>query len=472
MSRILSASSGAMALGDARRSRIGRTIAALRSQRFVGEHAYEFAFTDVGDALTAYSEREVAMAELVRALAIAELDVRGAYVEDKHDVYFASLGPSALGAEDRALFSDYLVVADGPGSDAGLRAAILEGLVGDAPLKIVLVTDDAFGLDAQMATTALGLGTAFVLQASSAPLLRVSAELEAALAFPGPALVSIYAPGIIGAADVAPYLASAAATESRAFPTFTHDPTKGVHWSERVTVYDEPVDRTTHELEYADASARLVRERIAFTPADLALLDDRLAGDFALVPRERWHGELVPMADWLDDHANGSVPFVYAIDDADRLHRAVVSDRLARRVARSLDAWRRLCELASPPAAVATIPAPAAPARTDAPVATATASVAVADRPDAAEVASPASDEPYIETPRCTTCNECTHINPRMFAYNENRQAYIKDPGAGTYKELVEAAEGCQVAIIHPGKPRDPKEPGLAELIERAAPFR
>ena len=36
---------------------------------------------------------------------------------------------------------------------------------------------------------------------------------------------------------------------------------------------------------------------------------------------------------------------------------------------------------------------------------------------------------------------------------------------------LVQAAEACQVAIIHPGKPKNPNEPGLEELLERAKPF-
>jgi hypothetical protein len=58
-----------------------------------------------------------------------------------------------------------------------------------------------------------------------------------------------------------------------------------------------------------------------------------------------------------------------------------------------------------------------------------------------------------------------------MFTYNDNKQAFIKDINAGTYRQLVEAAEVCQVAIIHPGKPRNPNEPGLNELIERAKPF-
>ncbi|MFZ2652680.1 MAG: hypothetical protein WA210_21480 [Burkholderiaceae bacterium] len=59
-----------------------------------------------------------------------------------------------------------------------------------------------------------------------------------------------------------------------------------------------------------------------------------------------------------------------------------------------------------------------------------------------------------------------------MFAYDERQQAYIKDITAGSYRELVEAAESCQVAIIRPGAPRDPNEPGIEELLARAEPFR
>ena len=91
--------------------------------------------------------------------------------------------------------------------------------------------------------------------------------------------------------------------------------------------------------------------------------------------------------------------------------------------------------------------------------------------PAAEETIEPSSDDPWIETIRCTTCNECTQLNDRMFGYDAEKRAYIKDPDAGTYRELVEAAETCQVAIIHPGRPRNPDEPGLEALLERAAPF-
>jgi ferredoxin len=80
-------------------------------------------------------------------------------------------------------------------------------------------------------------------------------------------------------------------------------------------------------------------------------------------------------------------------------------------------------------------------------------------------------DEASIETARCSTCNECTTLNPKMFKYDGNMQAYIADITAGTYAHLVEAAENCQVSVIHPGKPRNPKEPGLDELLQRAQPF-
>jgi hypothetical protein len=80
-------------------------------------------------------------------------------------------------------------------------------------------------------------------------------------------------------------------------------------------------------------------------------------------------------------------------------------------------------------------------------------------------------DEPWLDTAACTTCDDCMSINKMMFAYNEDKQAFIRDPKAGTYADLVAAAEICPAKCIHPGKPLDPNEPGLDELIARAEPF-
>ncbi|MBT8190715.1 MAG: ferredoxin, partial [Bacteroidia bacterium] len=79
--------------------------------------------------------------------------------------------------------------------------------------------------------------------------------------------------------------------------------------------------------------------------------------------------------------------------------------------------------------------------------------------------------DPYIETAMCTACDECIGINNKMFRYNEDKLAYIADSSAGTYRQLVEAAEACPVGIIHPGTPANQNEPDLSELIERANKF-
>jgi ferredoxin len=80
-------------------------------------------------------------------------------------------------------------------------------------------------------------------------------------------------------------------------------------------------------------------------------------------------------------------------------------------------------------------------------------------------------DEPWLDSDLCTTCDDCMDVNKMMFVYNDNKQAIIKDPKAGPYADLVKAAEICPAKCIHPGKPLDPNEPGLDELIARAAPF-
>jgi ferredoxin len=79
-----------------------------------------------------------------------------------------------------------------------------------------------------------------------------------------------------------------------------------------------------------------------------------------------------------------------------------------------------------------------------------------------------AIDDAYIDTPLCTSCNECTQLNGRIFVYNANKQAEIKDAAAGPFSDLVRAAELCPVHIIHPGKPKNPGEAGVDEWIKRA----
>ncbi len=79
--------------------------------------------------------------------------------------------------------------------------------------------------------------------------------------------------------------------------------------------------------------------------------------------------------------------------------------------------------------------------------------------------------EPWIDTPMCTSCNECTNINGQLFGYNASKQAEIRDPRAGTFAQIVQAAEKCPAAIIHPGTPLNPREKDLEKWIKRAERF-
>jgi hypothetical protein len=263
--------------------------------------------------------------------------------------------------------------------------------------------------------------------------------------------------------------------ESRAFPTYTYDPDKPLDGGSRFSIDGNPQperDWPVHPFQYEDAGHQRVKRDMSFTVADFVAADERFARHFLRAPG----GKLSPAAQWLDGDAAADLetaPAIAMVDQNDMLHEVVIDEPIVNLARRGLDRWRRLQKLAAMGIVVAkAVPAeaPAAPASgAETPPVAAVAEIAATVPAPAA--AAPSSDEPYIETPRCTTCNECTQLNGRMFAYDANKQAHIADLSAGTYRELVEAAESCQVSIIHPGKPRNPDEPGLEELLERARPF-
>jgi pyruvate-ferredoxin/flavodoxin oxidoreductase len=85
----------------------------------------------------------------------------------------------------------------------------------------------------------------------------------------------------------------------------------------------------------------------------------------------------------------------------------------------------------------------------------------------------PAGDyEPvWVDSPECTACDDCIDINPEIFTYNEDKLVVIKNPQAGTFKEIVKAAEQCTAECIHPGSPFNANEDGLDKLIKLAEKF-
>jgi len=522
MSRLLSRVDPRGGLGERRRGRIEWALSALKSQRFypvpvtdrkaAAVAAYEFAFDGAGAALAAFRQRLPALIDLLKALQVAELEVEGAYTERVHDAVVGALDEHNLTPSDLEFFPDYFVCLTGRDSDPGHTTRLADALASGVPLKILVQVGDlfeepalglgqfAFGLrGAQLATAAMSMDDVFVLQSSASNLLQLRDRIAYGLSYPGPALFSVYSAPAGGATALPPYLASAAAMQSRAFPAFSYDPGAGPDLASRFSLENNPqpeVDWPVAPLSYADADLQSVTEDVAFTFVDFALCNPRHGKHFSVAPKAAWGEGLVPADRWLTKpprEATDRVPCVLAVDDGDQLCRLVADERLIRVALRCRDAWHRLQELggihdsraerllarereawekehrAAQPAPATEAAATAAPG--PAPTEPAPASQAAAPAAPAEAEPERNPDEPYIETIRCSTCNECTQINPRMFHYNENKQAYIADLKAGTYKEMVEAAESCQLSIIHPGKPWDPSEPGLEELIERAQPF-
>lgn len=527
MSRILSKASSGNPLSEDRRQRIRAVLSILESQRFfprpeagaakdADPKIRSFVFTSCDEALQAFQDRLPEMASLVKAISIARLEIENRYTEARHDTYFDSFDENSLTLEDMASFPTYFVRILEPQPDAAEQERLFRLLSSDLPIKVLRQTEDilddlsastvqfsAGGRDALVASMAVGLNSAFVVQAGTASLYRLKDRIVDALAFHGPALINVYSGSTTDVCDLPAYVISASAVESRAFPVFVYDPSAGPDWASRFCIDDNPQPHAAwpaHRLAYEDHELQTTYSDMEFTFVDFAACDGRMAKYLVRVPRSQWTEHMVPVGEYMQQDAeerSHNVPYILMTDEQDRLHRVVVDDKLIYEARHYGERWRSLQELGGIDNSHATrllaqqrevweeekqqaideAVSHAAPVdRAPQPEAAPDEAPAAADAtPVAEEAEEPVQEGPIeeacIETPRCTTCNECTDLNNRMFAYNENQQAYIKDPDAGSFKDLVVAAETCQVCIIHPGKPRNPDEPGLDELIARAAPF-
>jgi len=385
----------------------------------------------------------------------------------------------------------------------------------------------------ELALIAMAHRTAFVLQSAQANASHLLGGVLRGLQARRPAVFVLHSPcpPEHGIADDAASRQSKLAVESRAFPLLVFDPDAGTTPAECLSLDGNPeVDAAwpSYELGYVDDDGEERTMELPLTVADWAASENRFRKHFRPVSGD---AGLVPFHEYVATPAEEreGTPFIYALAQDRRLRRMEVSSEIVRLAEDRQAYWNQLRQMAAggdeaefdrrvdelraeyetkmeelrssyprivarrmadgllrggnadrtirdilgearslPVAAPVRVtvpePAPAAAApAVAAPAATATVEVAEEDEGIALE--------PYIESARCTTCNECTNLNKRMFAYNENKQAYIKDASAGTFKELVLAAEKCPVRIIHPGTPLNPKEKDLDKWIKRAAPF-
>lgn len=467
--------------------------------------------------VTAFATRRAA-AE--RAMRLAQLELDGRYDPDRHDSAIARLDVERLG--DEALLSLPRVAA--VGDSARLLRAGLSGLAralrSALPVHIVAL-DGGRGDALDLAFLALAARRAWVLASTPAAPEHLADGFRALARTPRPAIAIV-----ARATGRSAGLRLAGALAARATPCLRFDPDRGTTLAERFSLAGNPqpeepwpvVDARVASLEGAD---RTVAE--SWTPAHSAALDPELRAGLRVIPTDGWNDEQIALAEWLTldaERASHSVPFIHVVRPEGVVARALVDRALATGALERSRAWRTLQELggihddyarraaesaletARGEAAVererlevehrdqlvrakatsaeeivgklvsgllglegpVSVAAPADLAGTPAPTAAPAA-------PEAAPTPAGPIETPYIDTVLCTSCQDCININGRMFKYDGNKQAYVADRKAGTFEQLVKAAEKCPARCIHPGQPLPGDKSATPALLERAKKF-
>ncbi len=330
--------------------------------------------------------------------------------------------------------------------------------------------------------------TAFVMQSTVAHVNHLLEGYIDGLNSRRPALFNIYAvcPPEHGIGDDKSVEQSKLAVESRAYPLFRFDPDAGITFSECVSLEGNPsmdTDWPAYALKYVDESGAERSMTLPMTFADFAATESRFGKQFKKAPPETWNDDMVPLAEFLEMEVGdqeGRFPYIWAVDQKNRLIRLLVTAELARSSQERKHFWQQLKDVASSGMGAGAEEEVAQRVRAEmmqkisASLGFGGASAAgSADISSAAPAAAAmAGYEPvWVETPECTACDECTTIAPKVFAYNEQKLAYVVNPKGAKFADLVKAAEKCTAGCLHPGTPWDASEAGLDRLMARAAKF-
>ena len=352
----------------------------------------------------------------------------------------------------------------------------------------------------EMALIAAAHRTSFILQGNVANTTHLIEGFIDGLNSRRPALFSIYAvcQPEHGVPDNSTAERSKMALESRAYPLIRFDPDAGGSWEECISLDGNPAideDWPVYKLDYLDDDGKSQQMEIPMTFADFAVQEGRFRKHFRVAPTDTWNDNMVALAEFIElaeDDREGLFPYIWTVDRKNRLMRVLVAAELVRSTEERLGYWKTLKglagmlnkvdperiaqqvraetaqKLASGLMAMLTGGATASPGLLDLPAAPA---LQTGDRAGAPAAAAGGFESVWINQADCTSCDECININPKIFAYDENKKAFVKDARGGPFKDIVRAAEKCTGRCIHPGTPADPSEKGLDKLIKRAGKF-
>jgi pyruvate-ferredoxin/flavodoxin oxidoreductase len=290
------------------------------------------------------------------------------------------------------------------------------------------------------------------------------------------------------------------AVESRAYPLFRYDPDAGKTPEEGFDLEGNPAlaqDWPTYTVRYKEGG-RSKEMELPMTFADFAITETRFRKHFRQAPRDTWNENMVSLAEFLELSENereGRFPFVWAVDRQEQLGRLLVAKPMVESCEDRRDFWTMLRALAGVGKPEISRKGIEEQVRQElvgrltsnlmqlAGGADGAGEFAAALAGEAATASPPAPADtgagggaddylaPWLDTEECTACDECVNLNSSIFAYNESKKAFIKDPAAGPYKDLVKAAERCTAQVIHPGLPRDRSAKDVDKWIARGQKF-
>ena len=287
------------------------------------------------------------------------------------------------------------------------------------------------------------------------------------------------------------------AVESRAYPVFQYNPDNGDKPEDCFELTGNPAIHDvwpTYKLHYLAGGKEKVME-LPMTFADFAITETRFRKHFRTAPPDTWHENMVPLAEFLDlptDEREGKFPYIWTIDRNKNLNRLLVDSTMVASCEDRRHFWIMLKAIAGIEDKKVSVTEIEERIRQEVMTNVSKGLMQLisggAAMPDVAEklaTPAPAAESPaqatpeaagdymapWIETEDCTACDECTNLNPNMFAYNDDKQAFIQDPNAGTYMDLVKAAERCTAQVIHPGLPRDRNAKDIEQWIKRGEKY-
>lgn len=457
------------------------------------------------------------MVEGFKVVRMVEQELAGGYDPAASDDFFARFNWEQLGTEEWQLCPPVVALGgDGAMFDIGFQN-LSRALMAGKPIKVLVVDTQVYSNTGGQACTSgfisqvadmspygaskhgkterrkeigiIGMAhrTSFVAQGSLANTTHLLESFIDGLNSRRPALFNVYAvcPPEHGVGDNSAVAQSKMAVESRAFPLFRYNPDLGVTFSECATLEGNPAldaDWPTYSLDYVDESGAKKSMKLPMTFADFALSEGRFAKQFRKAPPETWNDDMVALGDFLklaEDEREGKFPFIWSVDRKNRMMRVLVSVEMVRACEERLQFWHQLRDVAGvgrPQAGVADEEAIANRVRQELIQKLSSGlGISSSDAPQpvaaSAGVAAEGYEQAWVDTPECTACDECININPRMFGYNEAKKIVILDPKAGSYLDVVKAAEKCTAGVIHPGTPWNMNEANLDKLKQRAAKF-